>query len=134
MAHNIDMTNDRANIAYLGSRNDVWHRLGQEMQSGMSIDAWAKAAGLDWSAVKVPAIASLEGATFDHIDAGHRFRVVDERNFVVRSDNGHARGNGVSAAEKQFTSAQFGSGAAMKAKAVDLLMPRIVDKVPVLAA
>src|ERR1700704_2377376 len=45
MAHNIDMTNDRANIAFLGSRNDVWHRLGQEMQPGMDIPAWAKAAG-----------------------------------------------------------------------------------------
>ena len=92
MAHNLDMTNGRANIAFLGSRQDVWHRLGQEMQPSMSIDAWAKAAGLDWSAVKVPAIASLEGATFDHIAPAHRFRVVDERNFVVRSDNGHPLG------------------------------------------
>lgn len=92
MAHNIDMTNNRANMAFLGSRQDIWHRLGEEMQPGMSIDAWATAAGLAWTAVKVPAIASLEGKQFDHIDAGKRFHPVAERNFVVRSDNGHPLG------------------------------------------
>lgn len=92
MSHNIDMTNDRANIAFLGSRNDVWHRLGQEMAAGMSIDQWAKAAGLDWSAVKVPAIASLEGAQFDHIAPDRRFTNVADRRFIVRSDNGHVLG------------------------------------------
>jgi phage/plasmid-like protein (TIGR03299 family) len=92
MAYNIDMTNGRANIAFVGSRNDVWHRLGQEMSPGMSIDQWSKAAGLDWTAVKVRAIAALEGSQFDHINAGDRFRKVEERNFVVRSDNGHPLG------------------------------------------
>ncbi|MGO3930848.1 hypothetical protein [Rhodopseudomonas pseudopalustris] len=42
MAHNIDMTNGRANIAYLGSRMDVWHRLGQEMRPGMSTADWSR--------------------------------------------------------------------------------------------
>jgi hypothetical protein len=37
MAHEIDMTNGRANIAFMGNRNDVWHRLGQEMKEGMTI-------------------------------------------------------------------------------------------------
>jgi len=92
MAHNIDMTNGRANIAFLGSRMDVWHRLGQEMQPGMTTADWSRAAGLDWTAVKVPALAALEGAQFDHIDAGHRFRPVEQRNFLVRSDNGQPLG------------------------------------------
>jgi phage/plasmid-like protein (TIGR03299 family) len=92
MSHQIDMTNDRANIAFLGSRSDVWHQLGQEMQSGMSIEAWAKAAGLEWSAVKVPALAMLQGAEFDHIDATDRLRKVDGWNHIVRSDNGHPLG------------------------------------------
>jgi phage/plasmid-like protein (TIGR03299 family) len=90
--HNIDTSNGRANIAFLGSRNDVWHRLGQEMAPGMSIDQWATAAGLQWTAIKVPAIAALEGAQFDHLDPGTRFRRVEERNFVARSDNGHPLG------------------------------------------
>jgi hypothetical protein len=35
--------------------------------------------------------------------------------------------------EAKFASSQFGSGAAMKGKAMALLMPRIADKVPVAA-
>lgn len=90
--HNLDMTNGRANIAFLGSRNDIWHRMGQEMTPGMTIEAWAKAAGLEWTAIKVPAIASLEGAQFDHINPADRFRRVTGQNFVVRNDNGHPLG------------------------------------------
>ena len=59
MAHNLDMTNGRANMAFIGNRNDIWHRLGQQMTANQSIDDWARAAGLNWEAVKVPAIASL---------------------------------------------------------------------------
>lgn len=58
MAHMIDMSNNRANIAFLGSKNDVWHRMGQEMQPGMSIEAWAQEAGLGWEAVQVDAYAA----------------------------------------------------------------------------
>ena len=60
MAHNLDMTNGRANIAFLGSRNDVWHRLGQEMAEGMSASDWADAAGLSWSAIKTAGFRRLE--------------------------------------------------------------------------
>jgi phage/plasmid-like protein (TIGR03299 family) len=61
MAHNLDMTNGRANIAFLGSRNDVWHRLGQEMAEGMTVDQWAEAAGLTWHAVKRPLYVEWNG-------------------------------------------------------------------------
>lgn len=83
MAHNIDMTNGRANVAYLGSRADVWHNLGQEMAPGMTIDQWAEAAGLDWTAVKVPAYAQIS-------EGNHK--LVEGARFVVRSDTGHALG------------------------------------------
>jgi phage/plasmid-like protein (TIGR03299 family) len=86
MAHNIDMSNGRANVAYLGSRTDVWHRLGQEMAPGMTIEQWAAAAGLDWHAVKVPAFASLGGI------AGKDMTEVPDRYFNVRSDTGHVLG------------------------------------------
>lgn len=86
MAHNIDMTNGRANVAFRGSRNDVWHKLGQEMAPGMSIDQWAEAAGLNWKAVKVPALADLGDIT------GNPAFVVPDRFFNVRSDNGHVLG------------------------------------------
>jgi phage/plasmid-like protein (TIGR03299 family) len=92
MSANIDMTANRANIAFLGSRKDIWHRMGQEMAPGQSIEEWAASAGLGWNAVKVPAIAALEGERFDHIDPALRFRKVEDRAFVVRSDTGDVLG------------------------------------------
>ena len=86
MAHNLDMTNGRANVAFLGSRNDVWHRMGQEMQKGMSIDDWAQAAGLDWNAVLVDAYADLSNVTNNGLTK------VPGRQFNVRSDNGYVLG------------------------------------------
>jgi phage/plasmid-like protein (TIGR03299 family) len=59
MAHEIDMTHGRANIAFIGSRNDVWHKLGTEMAPGMSLDEWKRLAGLDWHTVKTPAFHQL---------------------------------------------------------------------------
>jgi len=89
MAHNIDMTNGRANIAFLGSRDDVWHKLGQEMKPGMSVEEWAKAAGLDWHAVKAPALVDLTGFDIPGLFGPQK---VDGVRHIVRSDNGHVLG------------------------------------------
>lgn len=62
MAHNIDMSNGRANIAFLGSRNDIWHKLGNEMLEGQTLDQWAEAAGLAHTVSKVPVYVDLNGA------------------------------------------------------------------------
>jgi phage/plasmid-like protein (TIGR03299 family) len=91
MAHNLDMSNNRANIAFLGSRNDVWHRLGHEMPEGQGVDAWAKAAGLDWQAIKVPAMLDLRSSQFDKVtirdgNAQVAFVPARDRSFIVRSD------------------------------------------------
>jgi len=85
MAHNIDMSNNRANLAFLGSRGAIWHGLGSAMQAGMSLQDWAKAAGLDWTAVKVPALAALEGPDFAHMPADRRL-VDTGLYFNARSD------------------------------------------------
>lgn len=90
--HNLDMTNGRANIAFTGSRKDVWHRMGQEMKPGMSIPEWAKAAGLDWKAIKVPNIVDLSGSEFNHLTDAERKKTMTNRNFIVRSDNGQPLG------------------------------------------
>jgi phage/plasmid-like protein (TIGR03299 family) len=87
MSANLDMTNDRANIAFLGPRNDVWHRMGQEMKEGMSIAEWANAAGLNWTAIKVPAFADISSLALS--DTQH---TIEGKKFIVRSDNGHALG------------------------------------------
>lgn len=48
MAHMIDMSNDRANMAYVGDK--PWHGLGSELEAGADLDQWRIAAGLDWTA------------------------------------------------------------------------------------
>lgn len=48
MAHEIDMSNGRANMAFTGSRSAVWHGLGQELTAGASIEDWIVEAGLAW--------------------------------------------------------------------------------------
>lgn len=77
MAHNLDFSNNQANVAYAGSRNDVWHKLGQERMEGQPFAAWLKAAGLNWNAVKVPCLAELP-------DGSHKR--VEDRSVIVRDD------------------------------------------------
>jgi phage/plasmid-like protein (TIGR03299 family) len=89
MAHNLDFSTGKAGFAFIGSRDDIWHRLGQQMQAGMSMEQWARQSGLDWTAIKVPAIAALTDSRFDHIDASERFAQVPDRFFVARSDTAH---------------------------------------------
>lgn len=48
MAHMLDMSNNRANMAYVGEK--PWHGLGSELDGGASLDQWRVAAGLDWTA------------------------------------------------------------------------------------
>lgn len=48
MAHEIDMSNDRANMAYVGAA--PWHGLGNRLQPGAPLREWQIAAGLDWTA------------------------------------------------------------------------------------
>ena len=50
MAHQITIRQDGfAEMAFTGSRNAIWHGLGQEITNEMSFDDWFKQAGLDWS-------------------------------------------------------------------------------------
>jgi phage/plasmid-like protein (TIGR03299 family) len=84
MSHNIDMTNGRANIAFLGSRNDVWHKLGQEMPEGATIAQWAEMAGLAWSAVKTPVYVEWNG---DKV-------LIPNVKAIQRNDNGLVLGTG----------------------------------------
>lgn len=52
MAHEIDMSNDRANMAYLGEI--PWHKLGQSMPENASIEQWIHAAGMDYEIKHAP--------------------------------------------------------------------------------
>jgi phage/plasmid-like protein (TIGR03299 family) len=92
MAHNLDFSNGRANIAFLGSRKDIWHKLGTEMAPGMSIDEWAIAAGLNWEVVKSQARLCLTGSEFRHLPESLRNAIVPDRFDLVRSDTGSPLG------------------------------------------
>jgi len=59
MAHLIDMTNGRANMAYAGET--PWHGLGQELTHGASIDQWRVEAGLDWHVGRAQVAFKPEG-------------------------------------------------------------------------
>ena len=92
MAHNIETADGQHNIAFRGSRKDVWHSLGQEMEPGMSVEQWAVAAGLNWHAVKAPALVDLRQLGGNFAVEGNNLRTVNENRFIVRSDNGHVLG------------------------------------------
>lgn len=53
MSHALDMSNGRANIAYIGET--PWHGMGTLMPADMPVHEWVEAAGMGWQAIKVPA-------------------------------------------------------------------------------
>jgi phage/plasmid-like protein (TIGR03299 family) len=61
MAHDLNQENGRFSIAYSGSRDDVWHRHGQEHMEGKSDADWMAAANLDFEVGQAPAQAVIDG-------------------------------------------------------------------------
>lgn len=59
MSHAIDMSNDRANIAYSGTV--PWHGLGERVDPNTGIEEWRKAAGLNWEVESKVAHFSPDG-------------------------------------------------------------------------
>lgn len=52
--HAIDMSNNRANIAFVG---DVpWHGLGQQLNPEASLEDWTREAGMDWTVQRKPVL------------------------------------------------------------------------------
>ena len=53
MAHELDMSNNRANFAYAKDiKGAVWHGLGTDLEDNATIEQWTEAAGFGWDAVK----------------------------------------------------------------------------------
>lgn len=77
MAHELESGKD---IAYVGAT--PWHGLGTKLVPDMSIDVWAKAANLDWTANRVEAFANVNGKLVS----------VPNAFFNARSDNGRILG------------------------------------------
>lgn len=70
MAHLIDLSNHRENIAYVGAK--PWHGLGTELQPEAPLTTWRIAAGLDF--------------TYDLAPVTFLDRTYPERHVVYRSD------------------------------------------------
>jgi len=59
MSHEIDMSNNQANIAFVGET--PWHGLGQQLTPGADIATWIREAGLDWNAIESPVWFNPDG-------------------------------------------------------------------------
>lgn len=77
MAHEIDMSNDRQNIAFVGQR--PWHGLGQELTPNAPLEVWCKEAGLDWSADERDVLYMHDSEHGDLLE-------VPDKKVLVRSD------------------------------------------------
>jgi phage/plasmid-like protein (TIGR03299 family) len=66
MAHLIESTNGKAEIAYAGQK--PWHGLGQQLTADASIDVWRKEAGLDWEAKLSPIMFTWDGQNYSEME------------------------------------------------------------------
>jgi len=78
MAHEIDNTKGFSAIAYKG--DTPWHKLGQQMQAGQTIEQWQTAAGMDFQIDEVPALYRTK--------ADSNIYRVSGKKVLVRSDSG----------------------------------------------
>lgn len=61
--HQIDMSNNRANFAFAGKREQIWHQLGSAMTPGASIEDWVVEAGLAWQVEETDVLLKTSGGT-----------------------------------------------------------------------
>lgn len=87
MSHMIDMSNNRANMAYVGET--PWHGLGAQIDADTSIDQWKVAAGLDWFIQKRPLSFGIQND-----DGTRSLAVYPDRFAHVRSDTQEPIGMG----------------------------------------
>lgn len=80
MAHMIDTTTGRAAIAYAGET--PWHKLGQQLTPGASIETWTREAGLAYTVLESPVLYRTEAASEPELFKG--------RKVLHRSDTGGA--------------------------------------------
>lgn len=88
MAHLIDMSNGRANIAFVGET--PWHGLGASPTDPNNIESWIQAAGLGFTVKKAPMFAHVTND--EGVETGEQIKM---RNLVglYRSDTGVGLGH-----------------------------------------
>jgi len=78
MAHEIDKSNNRNNMAFVGET--PWHGLGQQLSEEASIDVWKQEAGMEWEAIATPVRYGVP------TDTGEELLTFDGRVVIRRSD------------------------------------------------
>ena len=81
MAHELDMTNNRANMAYVGSL--PWHGLGQALTEDADLETWRVEAGMNWN---------VNDTALVYKGAQNQDVIFPERRVLYRSDNSGALG------------------------------------------
>lgn len=89
MPHLIDMSNNRANMAYVSET--PWHGLGQKVDPNSTIEDWKIAAGLDWYIQKRPLSYGYE-----NLDGSREHKCYADRFAHIRSDTQEPLGIGSS--------------------------------------
>lgn len=83
MVDAVTVRNDgMAEMAYVGEK--PWHGLGQQLETGASIDTWKKQAGMDWTIEKSPLMFLPAGK--------QKPREVPNRNVLYRGDTAEPLG------------------------------------------
>ena len=54
MSHEISIVNGKAEMAFIGSRSNIWQGLGQQLTEDAGLDVWRVEAGMDWLAKASP--------------------------------------------------------------------------------
>lgn len=81
MAHELDMSNNRANVAFVG--DTPWHGLGSPLTRGATMTTWKKEAGLNWN---------VEGAPVEFTDDQGKGHQITDKQVLYRSDTQEALG------------------------------------------
>jgi phage/plasmid-like protein (TIGR03299 family) len=74
MGHEIDFSTGSPAIAYVG--DETWHGFGEKLSEGQPIEAWLKAARLEWELKRLPVQYLVDG----------KLQTMDDRFVLVRSD------------------------------------------------
>lgn len=84
MAHNIEMVDGKAQMAYVAEK--PWHGLGVEVPADLTPEQMLEAAGLDWEVEKVPAYATIGGRQVK-VGRSALIRTSDDKILDVVSDD-----------------------------------------------
>lgn len=85
--HLIDMSNNRANTAWVGQK--PWHGLGQELEPNAPMHIWADAAGMNWTIKRSPVMFHYTPQAPEYAPLGETSikATVPNRQVLYRSDN-----------------------------------------------